>query len=106
MRRATLSAASIPLSRNRLVPAVIVARREVERRGVDAVAQAGRVRAVRKKVAQMSAAMAAGDFGAPHTQRDVLLCRHVALRDDVAEAPPPLPQLEPPPRAHTRSDRD
>src|SRR5438105_13437792 len=94
MRRAMLSAARIPLSRNRLVPAVIVARREVERGGVDAVAQAGRVRAVRKEVAQMSAAMAAGDFGAPHTQRVVFLCRDVALRDDVVEAGPASPRLE------------
>src|SRR5205823_6139070 len=75
-------------------PAVIVARREVARRGVDAVAQAGRVRAVRKEVAQMSAAMAAGDFGAPHTQRVVFLCCDVAPLDDVVEPRPARPRLE------------
>src|SRR5437660_11215893 len=42
----------------------------------------------------MSAAMAAGDFGAPHTQRVVFLCRDVALLDDVVEARPARPRLE------------
>src|SRR5438067_2992184 len=102
MRRATLSAARIPLSRNRLVPAVIVARREVERRRVDAIAQAGRVRAVREEVAQMSAAMAARDLGPPHPERIVFLRRDVALLDDVVEARPTRPRFELRPRIEER----
>src|SRR5438132_13346809 len=74
-----------------LVPAVIVSRREVERRRVDAVAHARRAWSIREEMAEVSAAVAAGDLGAHHPERVVFLCRDVALLDDVIEARPARP---------------
>ena len=51
-----------------LVAAVIVSGREVERRRVDAVTHSGRIRTVRKEMAEMGAAMAARDLGALHPE--------------------------------------
>src|SRR5690606_24988797 len=50
---------------------------EVERRGVDAVAQAGWLRAVLEDVAQVGAAVGADDLGAPHEPAVVLFFANV-----------------------------
>src|SRR5262245_57819173 len=69
-------------------------RLEVERRGVDAVAQPGRPWAVGEEVAKVGAAVRAHDLGSRHAQREVALLGYAALLDDVVERRPAGARIE------------
>src|SRR5688572_31630862 len=61
---------------------------ELERGGIDAIAQARGRGAVLEHVPEMRATMAAYHFGAPHGQRRIVLGRNVVARSGPREARP------------------
>src|SRR5271155_5314270 len=74
--RATIAGSKVPqtLARGRC-PRV-----ELKRKTVHAVAQAGRLRTVVENVAEMTAATAAMNFGAQHTEGAILMLPHGILQ--------------------------
>jgi hypothetical protein len=66
----------------------------MERSGVDAIAQAGRVRAIGEDVAEMASATGAGDLGASHAMAAVFVLFDVLLIKRIVKAGPAATGVE------------
>src|SRR2546423_8906705 len=86
MHRPTVRGKSAPLLLDLFV--------EVQRCGIDAVPQAGRLGTVVEQVSEVPATLRAMHLSAPHEEAAIVLCTDVPLLDRLEKAGPPGPRLE------------